>query len=216
MLNKYLLTGMLAAACSATLLGAQGQPPAPQPQPQAPTAAQSAQRPAATTVIGCVYRERDVPGRAPNVAERLGVLEDYILMELPGATAAGSASTPGQASANPPAAQGQSGAAGSAQAAAGRGAATATGTTGTAGPAARTGRMFKLELVPDDRLQTLVGRRVEVMGRVDAEEGDAKNTAGATTSTTDNIIGRDRVDLSEFEVSSIKEIAGTCPTLTGN
>ena len=27
---------------------------------------------ASTTIIGCVYQEKDVPGRAPNPAERAG------------------------------------------------------------------------------------------------------------------------------------------------
>jgi hypothetical protein len=31
------------------------------------------------TVEGCVRREADVPGRAPNVAEQAGVAEDFIL-----------------------------------------------------------------------------------------------------------------------------------------
>jgi hypothetical protein len=30
-------------------------------------------------VEGCLVREQDVPGRKPNVAERAGVMEDYIL-----------------------------------------------------------------------------------------------------------------------------------------
>jgi len=32
-----------------------------------------------TTLTGCLYREDQVPGRKPNVAERAGILEDYIL-----------------------------------------------------------------------------------------------------------------------------------------
>ena len=52
------------------------------------------------------------------------------------------------------------------------------------------------------------------MGKNDAEEADSKAHAGsATTSTTDKVIGRDQVNLSEFEISSIKEVAGACPTL---
>jgi hypothetical protein len=41
----------------------------------------SAQK-ASTTITGCVYQEKDVPGRAPNPAERAGILEDYILAEI--------------------------------------------------------------------------------------------------------------------------------------
>jgi hypothetical protein len=32
-----------------------------------------------TTLTGCLYREEQVPGRKPNVVERAGILEDYIL-----------------------------------------------------------------------------------------------------------------------------------------
>jgi hypothetical protein len=64
------LTGALALALSAA---AQAQAPAP--ATQTPTAA-----PAGTvTVEGCLVREADVPGRKPNVAERAGITEDYIL-----------------------------------------------------------------------------------------------------------------------------------------
>src|SRR5262245_17933558 len=56
-----------------------------------------AQTPAPTTLIGCVYQEKDVPGRAPNIAERAGILEDYILAELSPAEAAKPAGTTGSA-----------------------------------------------------------------------------------------------------------------------
>ena len=49
---------------------------------------------AQTTIVGCVYEEADVPGRAPNPAERVGLFEDYILAELSPAEAAKSASVP--------------------------------------------------------------------------------------------------------------------------
>jgi hypothetical protein len=50
------------------------------------------------------------------------------------------------------------------------------------------------------------------MGRIDAEAGDQVAPAPCQRSTTaDKIVGHDRVNLSEFEVSSIKEAAGTCP-----
>jgi len=173
--NKYIITTALAAACSGTLIAAQ-QPQA-KPKPGAET--QASQKKTAT-VVGCVYREKDVPGRAPNVAERAGVLEDYILAEV--------SSFPAKP-----------------------GGKEATGTAGTVGA------MYKLEFVDDTKLKSLVGKRVEAVGRIDAEEGDSPAPApGTTTSTTDKIIGRDRVNLSEFEVSTIKEVEGSCPaTPTG-
>ena len=182
MFKNYLLTASLAVVASSTLAGAQaGSPQEPQtPRPTESQAAAAAQQPS-VTLTGCVYKEEDVPGRAPNVAERAGILEDYILADAKLApSAAGSPSgTPG-----------------------------ATGTSGTSIKS-----MYKLEFVDDDRLKALVGKRVEVIGRIDAEAGDTSRGAAAAprTSDADKVIGRDRIDLAEFEVTSIKEVAGTCP-----
>jgi hypothetical protein len=169
-----------AAAMMAMSIGSLGaqtpQTPPPQTQPQTQ---QPMQKAATTTIQGCVYNEKDVPGRSPNIAEKAGILEDYILVAsaAPGATA---------------------------------------GTTGTTPPATAgaTGSMamkaFKLEHADDDKLKTLVGKRVEVTGRVDAEAGDkTAGTAGAPA--TDRNMGPDQIELPEFEVTSIREVAGTCP-----
>jgi len=144
-----------------------------------------------TTITGCVYRERDVPGRTPNVAERAGVLEDYILAEL-GTQGTGSAT--GDSS---------------------------SGTAGTTGGAAASEsarpmgkKMYKLEFVDDEKLQKLVGKRVEVTGRADAEKTDAR-AAGAPAGT-DRSVGPDRIELPEFEVTSIREVPGTCPATPKN
>lgn len=239
--------------------GAQSPAPAPtqaptqQPQTQTRTPTQASAA-ASTTVTGCVYREADVPGRTPNVAERAGVLEDYILADVRMSPAGAGAAT------------GTSGAGGAAGAI---GSAGAGGAPTTGGAAATTGSssasMYKLELVDDDKLQALVGKRVEVTGRIDRESGDAAprpqgttgvgggaaaggagatstgapgavsgnpgsagNDPGATGNTragagaagaaggqagaqADRSIGPDRIELPEFEVTSIREMAGTCP-----
>ena len=192
-MKKYVSAFTLAVVCSAGLAAAQAQSPQqPQPQPQTPPAQaqQPAEprstadqpQPASTTLTGCVYREQDVPGRAPNVAERAGVLEDYILAVAPASEqAAAPAATP-----------------------------EAVGTAG----AMRSAPMYKLELIADEKLRAVVGKRVEVTGRIDAEAGDTRPGAAAETKTTseaDRAIGRDRVNLPEFEVVSIREVAGTCP-----
>jgi hypothetical protein len=189
-LKKYVTALSLAMVCSGALAaaqaqsGAQGQQPekqppsAQQPAEPRPTAPQPAQQAAATTTLtGCVYKEADVPGRAPNVAERAGVMEDYILAVAPGASSPGTA-----------------------------------GAVGTSGAAA--GAMYKLELIADEKLRAVVGKRVEVTGRVDSEAGD--KTAARPASEADKAIGRDRVDLPEFEVVSMREVAGTCPPKPGN
>jgi hypothetical protein len=155
-----------------------GQQPYPT-QSQTPTQTQSStttaatRAPATTTIAGCVYRERDVPGRTPNVAERAGILEDYILAEVrtPGEQAR-AATTPAP-----------------------------TGTSGAGSP------MYKLEHAADEKLRALVGKRVEVTGRIDAEPGDT----ATRRPQPDTNVSPDRIELPEFEVTSIREIAGTCP-----
>jgi hypothetical protein len=135
------------------------------------TGISSAQQ-AQTTIVGCVYEEADVPGRAPNPAERVGILEDYILAEVSPAEAAKSAA--------------------------------GTPTTHS---------MYKLEHTADDVLKELVGKRVEATGRISADDDDAAGAppASARTNDTDRIVGNDRINLPELEVTSIKAIDGTCP-----
>ena len=67
------LAGTLALAVS---VAAQTPPPSSTPPPTQPPAAGTA---ATVTIEGCLMREDDVPGRKPNIAERVGVGEDYIL-----------------------------------------------------------------------------------------------------------------------------------------
>jgi hypothetical protein len=167
-----------AATCLCAVLGAApgqapttpaGTPPA-QPQTSAPAA--PVQRPAPATqpavmLAGCLYRESDVPGRTPNVAEKAGVLEDYIIAD---ARVVGAGSS-------------------------------------TPGPQAGTGgRMYKVEGIPDTQLRALVGKRVEVSGRVD---DDDEGPAAGLAQPDRNPVSRDTIDLSEFEATSIREVAGS-------
>ena len=181
-MKRYVLTAAFTAAC-AIAVQAQNPPTSQQPASQSPTQQPETQanRPASpagmTTLTGCVYRERDVPGRAPNIAERAGVLEDYILADARPAGESATPATPG-----------------------------ATGTSGMAG------KMYKLEKIEDDRLKAVVGKRVEVTGRIDAEAGDTARPAPTTgAAQPDRSPGPDRIELPEFEVTSIKEVSGTCP-----
>src|SRR5688572_2261138 len=85
----------IAALVGATALPITAQTPTPTPQqpPQQqqprPTDRQGdttqragAATAQAVTVTGCLKAEKDVPGRRPNVAERAGVTEDYILTNV--------------------------------------------------------------------------------------------------------------------------------------
>ena len=76
-------------------------------------------------------------------------MEDYILV-----TSAASCSAAGTTGTTPP-----------------------TGTAGTSGVASAAGKAYKLEQIADERLSAVVGKRVEVTGRVDAERS-ATRTAG--------------------------------------
>lgn len=179
MRNTPLITTALAVVSAAAL--------AAQLHAQAQPAGAKASKKTDATIVGCVYREQDVPGRAPNVAERAGIQEDYILAAITTTPLqAGATGTAGQASGKP------------------------VGTSGQATPVFTS--MYKLEFAKDTKLQTLVGRRVETVGRIDAEAGDVRGPTAATpTTTVDKIVGHDRVNLSEFEVASIKEVPGACP-----
>ena len=156
----------------------QTQPPTQSPQTQPP--ATSAMQDAATTTLqGCVYKEQDIPGRTPNVAEKAGVLEDYVLV-----TSQSSSATAGTSGTTPP------------------------NPTATAPTASMMGKAFKLEKIADERLKAVVGKRVEVTGRVD----EGTSAAGAATAKPDkNPASPDQIELPEFEVTSIKEVEGTCP-----
>jgi hypothetical protein len=178
--NEYVIATALALSCSG-VIAAQAQSPTSAQQPTTQQR-QDTSKQASTTITGCVYREQDVPGRAPNPAERAGILEDYILAEIRGAATGGAAGTSG-----------------------------ATGTSGSAQP--QLGTMYKLERADDEKLKALVGKRVEVTGRIDKESGDSSRSPATNppTTQTDRAVGRDRVDLAEFEVTSIREVSGTCP-----
>jgi hypothetical protein len=166
---------LLFAAGLAAQEPAQPASQAPQPPPRTPGV--TAQQPT-TTLTGCLYREDQIPGRKPNVAERAGVLEDYILA---GASVAGTETKPSGT----------------------------TGATGTSGTAPSTGNMYKVEGPADEKLKALVGKKVEVTGRIDPEGGPGSAATGAPR--PDRGPGPDTINLPEFEASSIREVSGTCP-----
>lgn len=176
MLKKYVFTGSVAAVCAAVAAGAQT--PAGSTAQQDPAQPATAHAQAGTehqeqaTLKGCVYREADVPGRSPNVAEQVGIGEDYILAETEAAGEQASAVVQQDA-------------------------------------------MFKLEHADDERLRATVGKRVEVSGRIDAEADDSLTTGSEAARQPDQSVGPDSVELPEFEVTSIREVEGTCPPAPG-
>ena len=184
--------GSAAALMAVSVAGVNAQSTGSQ-TPQTPqTSASQPSTTSTTTLRGCVYKEDAIPGRTPNVAERAGVMEDYILV----------VSNQSSASATSGSATGTS-ATGTAT-----GTQTATGTSGAAGMH----KAFKLEKIADEQLRAMVGKMVEVTGKADVDNDTAKNPATGTSGTTpDRSIGPDKIELHEFEVASIKEVEGTCP-----
>ena len=90
-MNRNAFAAIVLALGLSTALAAQNPPPT-QPPAQPPSASQPAMAPAqSVTVEGCLVKEKDVPGRAPNPAEKAGVMEDFILtsarVKSPGAAA---------------------------------------------------------------------------------------------------------------------------------
>ena len=168
MLTRTTVATVVSALGATLSLSAQAPSPAPTAAPRATTPAVGVQTLTSVTLVGCLYREQSVPGRTPNVAEKAGVLEDYILAD---------ATMPADAGKNTTLA---------------------------------TGNMYKVEDVADEKLRALVGKRVEVMGKIDPEGGGLGRPAGGPS--PDKGLGPDRINLPEFEATSIKEVSGSCPS----
>ena len=164
MKTLMIAAGLTMSLCAASNASS-GQTPAT--QPQAPVPAEATQRvmpnPApAMSLTGCLYRERDVPGLMPPVADRTGVLDGYIVAD---------ARIVGQGSSAP-------------------------------GPVAGTGgRPYRVEGIPVEQLRALVGKRVEVAGRVETDDEDGSRPDR-------NPVSREVIDFSDFVASSIREVAG--------
>ena len=156
---------VLAVSVAAQAPATSSQTPTTQKPTQTPAAPKpQAARPSAVTVEGCLVREADVPGRKPNIAERQGVMEDYILTSTK--IVKGSAAEPTRP----------------------------TGTAGTAGPA----RMYQVKGISDDKLKSLLGKRVQVEGTLADLDEPAKPSAGSE-------------DIADIQGSSVRQVSGECP-----
>jgi hypothetical protein len=127
----------------AVSVAAQSQPATPKAPDQAPRAS----APAAVTVEGCLMREDDVPGRKANVAEKVGIGDDYILTS----TKIVKGNAPGAAAAAKPG--------------------EAVGTSGTSGA------MYDLNGIDKETLKRHLNKRVEVDGTFKNVDGGVKGNA---------------------------------------
>jgi len=174
MKTREIVLGAAAVLCAASLGSAQIAPPAqgaPQPRAQQPRADPKGP---VMTLAGCLYRENSIPGRSPNVAEKAGILEDYILADASPARQRSPLSDP------PIADKGQP--------------------PDTPAVGLASGRMYKVTKFDDERLKSLLGKRVEITGTIKSDN-DAKPADRETNTNLPNIEG-----------TSIREIAGqSCP-----
>jgi hypothetical protein len=134
-MSKYFLGFAVAAGLVLTATVAAQYPQTPQPTKQDPARPQDQAR--MVTVEGCLMREADVPGRKPNVAERAGIAEDYILTStkmIKGSAPGGGTTAPARPGETP------------------------TGTAGTQGA------MYEVEGIAEDQLKQNVSRRVQIEG----------------------------------------------------
>lgn len=137
-MRRFVFAGALAVAVALSATAAAQESPTPQQPTSGSTAAQEEARPSAgaqaVTVEGCLKREADVPGRKPNVVERAGVTEDYILTNakvVKGTPPAAAQARPGD---------------------------TPVGTAGSLSA------MYEVEGIDDEKLKAHVGHRVQLDG----------------------------------------------------
>jgi hypothetical protein len=172
---------VLALGMSGALAAQSTSPPAA----QEPTPAQAASA-QTVTVEGCLVREQAVPGREPNVAERAGVMEDYILTSVKFV----------KGHPHPSAPTGTSGATGATGTAAGE-------TAGTSGMA-KADTKLEVRGIDDEQLQQFIGQRVQIEGRVDPSDFAERAREKATT-------GEKSGDLPELHGTVIRKSSSTDP-----
>ena len=147
-----------------------------------------------TTVTGCIQREADYrraagAGRAGAAGTGVGAANEFVLVNASIGSASGTAGTAGSATTE-----------------------RNTATTGTSAM----GTAYELTGANEGQVDKYVGQRVEVSGKLKAAAvtPSGQPTGGATAGKPPagvDIAGRD-LQLRELEVSTVRQIAGTCPT----
>jgi hypothetical protein len=150
-MSRYLIGCAFAGVVAFTAAVAAQDPPRTPPQTPTPGTSASQQSAKTVTVEGCLMREADVPGRKPNVAERAGMGEDYILTSTKMVKGtAPTASTPSKTEDKP---------------------------TGTAGIRAM---MYEVAGIEGDKLKEHAGQRVQIDGtfeNVDRAKGTGQTAS---------------------------------------
>ena len=177
-----------ALAFGALILGHAGAQESP--QAQAPQGA-SGRADQQVTITGCVQREADYrkaheAGRGGAAGTGVGAANEFVLTD---ASASSSAA----------------------------GAREGAGTTGTTGTSAAGSNAYELTGPNEGKVGQYVGRRVEISGKLKAAEMTAgrRPTGGATAGQPPSgvdVMSKD-LKLGELEVSSVREVSGTCPPM---
>lgn len=155
---------LLGCVCVGTLVlgtAARAQNPPASPQQTPPSTRTPAMQDLAQTVTveGCLVREQDVPGRKPNVAERAGIMEDYILTTTKMVKGKAPAAVAGQKRGDPP-----------------------TGASGTRG-----GAMYEVGGISDEQLKSHLGQRVQIDGTF--ENVDRAQATPEKETPADDLVG---------------------------
>jgi hypothetical protein len=190
-MRQSIVWGIGLALCGATAIGAAQSSTPQRPESQNPTQRDSHdQRGGQVTVVGCLQQEKDVPGRQPSAAERVGIGEDFILTNasMQPASASGGRTGAGTTGGTTAGTAGTTGTAGTGT----TGTTTGTGTAGTTAGGTATGgmsgaqsqNMYKISGLDNDKLRPHVGHRVEVMGRLEDRGNRGMSGSGAGTGAT--------------------------------
>jgi len=194
MKTRLMLSVIAAFLCAATLGeaqiapqgGIQGRPPQPKTQQPRPQATDGA----AVTLAGCLYHEESIPGRSPNVAEKAGVGEDYILADAsPARDQNGTPDRPIADAGNP-----------------------ATAPTA----ALATGRMYKVTKIDDKRLKDLAGKRVEITGTIKPDDDVRPGERPANFENLPNIEGTSVREVAGATCPARPPVASQAPAPTSN
>jgi hypothetical protein len=83
-------------------------------------------------------------------------------------------------------------------------------TVGSSGPAPASGTMYRIEKLTEMQLSPHVGKRVEVVGQIEADADDlhVSQTGVATTGRKSDAAD---AKLPELDAISIREVSGSCP-----
>ena len=87
----------------------------------------------------------------------------------------------------------------------------ANATLESSGQAPASGAMYKVDKLDQHRLEPHVGKRVELVGQIEADATDLHVAANGTTSTAGRSDPRS-AKIPEFDAISIHQVAGECPT----